>query len=403
MSGCYSGQFVVVRGPLCELAEGFAELLWGRGYSPRTVETQMRMLRDLSAWLEHHDVGLAALDGAVISAYVSDRRRRTPTLRSKRGLGPLLGYLRDLGVIRAEEVAGPVDEPSRIMAGFEEYLRSRRGVSEATVRSYLSQVRPFVLSVGPGGWGSVTAQQANRFIDDKAAVHKPRSVQVRINALRSLLRWLWLERLIALPVHEQVQSMFAPAGPAIPRGLTSSEVTALYRALSADPVARLRDTALVGLMLRLGLRAGEAASLRLEDLDWRVGTLTVAGKAGRSDTLPLPADVGAALVDYLRAGRPAGSPYRQMFVSVDAPHVPIKATAVTSMVGQAIRLAGITGSGAAHRLRHSAAMGVIAAGGGLIEAGQLLRHSSVTATAIYARADVTALAALARPWPEVTQ
>jgi integrase/recombinase XerD len=403
VSGCYAGQFVAVQGPLCELAEGFVELLWGRGYSPRTVETQMRMVRDLSAWLERHDVGLAALDGAVIAAYVSVRRRRTPTLRSERGLEPLLGYLRDLGVIPAAEVAGAADEPSRIMAGFEEYLRSRRGVSEATVRSYLSQVRPFVVSVEPGGWGSVTAEQANRFIDEKAAIHKPRSVQVRINALRSLLRWLWLERLIALPLYEQVQSMFAPAGPAIPRGLTSSEVTALHRALSADPVARLRDTALVGLMLRLGLRAGEAASLRLEDIDWRAGTLTVAGKAGRSDTLPLPADVGEALVAYLRAGRPVGSPYRQVFVSVDAPHVPIKATAVTSMVGQAIRLAGITGTGAAHRLRHSAAMGVIAAGGGLIEAGQLLRHSSVTATAIYARADVTALAALARPWPEVTQ
>lgn len=403
MSGCYAGQLVPVQGPLCELAQGFVEVLWGRGYAPRTVETQMRMVRDLSAWLKRHDVGLAALDGVVIAAYVSDRRRRTPTLRSARGLEPLLGYLRDLGVIPAAEVAGPADEPSRIMAGFEEYLRSRRGVSEATVRSYLSQVRPFVLSVEPGGWGSVTAQQANRFIDEKAAIQKPRSVQVRINSLRSLLRWLWLERLIALPVHEQVQSMFAPSGPAIPRGLTSSEVTALHRALSADPVARLRDTALVGLMLRLGLRAGEAASLRLEDIDWRAGTLTVAGKAGRSDTLPLPADVGEALVAYLQAGRPASSPYRQVFVSVDAPHVPIKATAVTSMVGQAIRLAQITGTGAAHRLRHSAAMGVIAAGGGLIEAGQLLRHSSVTATAIYARADVTALAALARPWPEVTQ
>jgi integrase/recombinase XerD len=403
VSGYYAGQFVAVQGPLCELAEGFVEVLWVRGYSPRTVETQMRMVRDLSAWLERHDVGLAALDGAVIAAYVSVRRCRTPILRSARGLEPLLGYLRDLGAIPAAEVAGPVDEPSRIMAGFEEYLRSRRGVSEATVRSYLSQVRPFVVSVEPGGWGSVTAQRANRFIDERAAIHKPRSVQVRINALRSLLRWLWLERLTALPVYEQVQSMFAPAGPAIPRGLTASEVTALHRALSADPVARLRDTALVGLMLRLGLRAGEAASLRLDDIDWRAGTLTVAGKAGRSDTLPLPADVGEALVAYLRAGRPPSSPYRQVFVSVDAPHVPIKATAVTSMVGQAIRLAGIAGTGAAHRLRHSAAMGVIAAGGGLIEAGQLLRHSSVTATAIYARADVTALAALARPWPEVTQ
>ena len=86
--------------------------------------------------------------------------------------------------------------------------------------------------------------------------------------------------------------MYAPGGPPLPRGLSASEVAALYASLSADPVARLRDTALVALMLRLGLRAGEAASLRLEDLDWRAGTVTVAGKRGRTDELPLPVDVG---------------------------------------------------------------------------------------------------------------
>ena len=113
----------------------------------------------------------------------------------------------------------------------------------------------------------------------------------------------------------------------------------------------------------------------------------------------MPVDVGKALVAYLRTGRPTGTGHRQVFLSIDAPHVPIKPTAVTTMVGHAMRRAGIVGPGAAHRLRHTAAMGVIAAGGGLIEAGQLLRQSSVSATAVYARADVAALAALARPWP----
>ena len=155
----------------------------------------------------------------------------------------------------------------------------------------------------------------------------------------------------------------------------------------------------MALMLRLALRAGEAARLRFEDLNWQAGTVTIVGKRRRVDELPLPVDVGKALVAYLRTGRPTGTGHRQVFLSIDAPHVPIKPTAVTTMVGHAMRRAGIVGPGAAHRLRHTAAMGVIAAGGGLIEAGQLLRQSSVSATAVYARADVAALAALARPWP----
>jgi integrase len=181
--------------------------------------------------------------------------------------------------------------------------------------------------------------------------------------------------------------------------LSASELTALYASLSTDPAARLRDEALLALMLRLALRAGEAARLRFEDLNWRAGTVTIVGKRRRVDELPLPVDVGKALVAYLRTGRPTGTGHRQVFLSIDAPHVPIKPTAVTTMVGHAMRRAGIVGPGAAHRLRHTAAMGVIAAGGGLIEAGQLLRQSSVSATAVYARADVAALAALARPWP----
>lgn len=400
MSGDYVGKDVPMRGPLAERAEHFAEVLWDRGYSARAVDTQMRMLRDLSGWLEDRGVALSALGDDVVETYVSKRRARTQTLRSSRGVAPLLGVLRDEGVVPpASQKAMAEGSPTWILAEFEEYLHKVRGLSKATVASYCFQVCPLVWSVDPATWSSLTAERVRAFIDERAAVQRPRSVQVRINAVRALLRWLWSERLISAPVHEQVLSMYAPGGPPVPRGLSATEVTALYASLSADPAARLRDTALVTLMLRLGLRAGEAASLMLEDLNWRTGTVTVAGKRGRIDELPLPVDVGEALVAYLRRGRPVGSGHRQVFLSIDAPHVPIKATAVTTMVGRAMRRAKIAGPGAAHRLRHTAAMGVISAGGGLVEAGQLLRHSSVSATGIYARADVAGLAVLARPWP----
>lgn len=402
VSGCYVGRLVPVRGPLAGVSVGFAEVLWGRDYSPRTVETQMRMLRDLSGWLEDRGISLVALDDDVVEAYVADRRARTPTLRSSRGLVPLLGFLRDQGATAPGSVA-PLQGPAQVLSDFEEYLRAERGLSVATVASYCSQVRPLLWSLGAGGWSSFSAACVRRFIDERVALQTARSLQVRINALRALLRWGWSRRLISAPLHEQVVSMYAPGGPPPPRGLSASEVVGLYASLSADPVARLRDAALVALMLRLGLRAGEAASLELGDLDWRAGSVTVAGKRGRVDQLPLPVDVGDTLVAYLRDGRPAGTGHRQVFLAIDAPHDPIRSSAVTSMVGHAMRRAGIAGNGAAHRLRHSAAMAVIAAGGGLVEAGQLLRHSSVSATAIYARADVASLAVVARPWPELAR
>lgn len=400
MSGYYVGQYVPVRGPLAGMAERFAEVLWDRGYSTRTVDCHMRMLRDLSAWLDDREIALSAVDNQVVETYVSQRRSRTRTLRSSRGMATLLGVLRDEGLVPSPSPKVVAEgSPTWILTEFEEYLRQVRGLSDATVASYCSQVRPLVWSVAEGTWASLTTERVRAFIDERAAAQPPRSVQVRINALRALLRWLWSERLISGPLHEQVLSMYAPGGPPLPRGLSTSEVTALYASLSSAPAARLRDTALVVLMLRLGLRAGEAASLRLEDLHWRAGTVTVAGKRGRIDEVPLPVDVGKAIVAYLRGGRPVGTGHRQVFLSIDAPHVPIKPTAVTTLVGHAMRKAGIAGPGAAHRLRHTAAMGVIAAGGGLVEAGQLLRHSSVSASAIYARADIAGLAILARPWP----
>jgi len=161
----------------------------------------------------------------------------------------------------------------------------------------------------------------------------------------------------------------------------------------------VRNEPVVALMLRLALRAGEVASLLLEDIDWRSGVVSVRGKGNRLDQMPLPADVGQPLARYLRHGRPAGTAHRQVFLALDAPHGPLTASAVVSVAARGLAGAGITGPGAAHRLRHTAACGVLAAGGGLAEAGQLLRHTSPQATAVYAKADIAALRAIARPWP----
>jgi site-specific recombinase XerD len=198
---------------------------------------------------------------------------------------------------------------------------------------------------------------------------------------------------------EAVGSFAAPTGTAPPKALSRGQVRDLFAALPASGPARHRDEAMLALMVRLGLRAREVASLRLEDVDWRAGVIAVHGKRGRHDQMPLPVDVGDLMVTYLQRERPVGGPHREVFLALDAPHRPLTAGAVSCVASRALARADIPGPGAAHRLRHTAACDVLAGGGGLVEAGQLLRHSSPEATAIYAKSDLTTLAVLSRPWP----
>ncbi len=152
------------------------------------------------------------------------------------------------------------------------------------------------------------------------------------------------------------------------------------------------------MLVRLGLRAGEVAGLQLDDLHWRHGEVVVRGKGGHRDRLPLPADVGQVLADYLRTGRPPAAVDRCVFIRVKAPHRGLTNTGVTQVVNAAAHRAGL-GTIYAHRLRHSAATTMLAAGAPLTEIGQVLRHRTVLTTAVYAKVDIKALRGLAMPWP----
>lgn len=158
-----------------------------------------------------------------------------------------------------------------------------------------------------------------------------------------------------------------------------------------------RDFAILTVLTRLGLRAGELASLRVEDVDWRTGEIAVGGKGNRHDRLPLPVDVGQALADYCRGGRPSHGD-RHLFVQARAPYAGLSASAVSHVVVRACQRAGLAPSGA-HRLRHSSATAMRAAGAPLFEIGQVLRHRHTVTTAGYAKDDLEALATIVRPWP----
>lgn len=168
--------------------------------------------------------------------------------------------------------------------------------------------------------------------------------------------------------------------------------------MTGRPLIGIRDRAILTVLARLGLRAGEVAALSLEDVDWRAGELVVRGKGARFERLPLPHDVGEAIVGYLHDGRPATAQDRAVFVRVRAPHHRLSPGGVTFVVAAAARRAGL-GQVHAHRLRHTAASEMLRCGATLPEVGQVLRHRRAVTTAIYAKVDRQALRQIARPWP----
>ena len=285
-----------------------------------------------------------------------------------------------------------------LVAGFVGYLRRERGVSELTVEAYVREVCRFVAGLGGSALSELSAAEVSRAVLGQVGGRSPSSVRRYGCALRSFLRYCYLTGLVdhdvsaaALPVSGRRRSL-------LPQGITPAQAKALLRACDRRRASGRRDYAVIVVLLRLGLRASEVATLRLDDLDWRAGQLTVHGKGGRVDQLPLPVDVGEAIAAYLSRGRPPGATAREVFLRVQPPQVGMTRGGVTAIVAAAARRAGI-GVVRAHRLRHTAASDMLRAGAPLAEIGQVLRHRSPGSTAAYARVDVERLRTIARPWP----
>ena len=391
-----------VTGPLAQYVEGFRSELIRLGYTPLTAAGHLRLMAHLSRWLADQNLGPSALDEMTVNAYFVQRRAAGYTNeRTERSLRPLLEHLRQQGgapVPTPPEPATPVD---RLLAEYREWMRLERGLSDGTVELNVRLVRLFLVSyvVGNDGVevGSLTAKDVADFVMSQAR-QRPRSVKRIVTALRSVLRFLYLEGHIAHSLAAAVRGVPGWTLTGLPQALDDSQVAALLATCDRGTATGLRDLAILTLLVRLCLRAGEVAGLGLDDIDWRRGELVVTGKANRVDRLPLPADVGERIVDYLRDRRPRTAGDRRLFITAQAPHRGLASNGVTTVVAVAGRRAGL-GTIGAHRLRHSAATAMLRAGGSLSEIGQILRHRRVAATAIYAKVDLEALRSLAHPWP----
>ena len=396
-------ELVRVTGPLSPFREGFGTWLETAGYSRKMRAVHLRLMGDLSCWLGEREETIAGLSTPLLAEFIAGRRAAGQrTGLSMRALRPLAEYLRGTGAVLAEEPAPPSGPVEEAIAGYASYLRAERGLAAGTIEHETVLVRPFLAGrVREGGFKdleSLTAADVQAFVLDRARSASPARVQRTGTALRSLLRFLHLRGVTVSPLAGAVPAAAGWKLSGLPRHLTQQEAARMVESCDLATVTGRRDRAVLLLLARMGLRAGEAAGLRLDDIDWRSGEITVRGKGSRHERLPLPPDVGEALASYLRDGRPARGRSREVFAGVRAPHRPLTRGAVTQIAARASQRCGL-GTVFAHRLRHTAAAGMLRGGASLEEIGQVLRHQRTLTTAIYAKVDYDGLRGLARPWP----
>jgi integrase/recombinase XerD len=390
---------VRIAGPLVGFRAGFEAELVTQGYSDLGAATQLRLLARLSDWLAVNDVEPSGLDDETIEAFFVDRRRAgCSRWYSSVGPQPVLSYLRAAGVVPRSALPVDWSAAGRLVAAYRRYLEHERGLTARTVAAYIAVAGRFLAAQESRGGRleleSLVAADVTAFVVAECALPGVR-VGV-VTALRCLLRYLFFEGLITT---ELVWAVPAAAGwsEPLPKHVAPAQVQALLDSCDRRRGVGRRDFALITVFVRLGLRASEAAALRLDDLDWRHGELTIRGKGDRVERLPLPGDVGEAIVAYLQRGRPDCAS-REVFIRASAPWRRLAQPSITDIVYRACERAGVAAFGP-HRLRHTAATQMLRRGASLAEIAQVLRHHDPATTAMYAKVDRDALVALALPWP----
>lgn len=390
---------VRVSGPLLPYVEGFAAWLVERGYASTSVLFHVRLMAKVSHWIQAEGLAVSELSPAVVDVFLAGRAAVGHLVRLRSGsFQPLLGYLRAVGVVPAVRKLSPSTVVDACLDRYAGYLAVQRGLAQTTIARNVELVRPFLTGLHRDGieLERLSAGEVTAFVLALSR-HRSASVPRAVTALRSLLRFLHADGLAAAGLVDAVPTVARWKQAGLPKALTAGQVAALLATCDRSSVVGQRDLAIVTVLSRLGLRAGEVARLRLSDIDWRRGEITVMGKGSRHERLPLPADVGEVIMSYLTGARP-DTEVPEVFVCVRAPHRAMTRGAVTNVVAAAARKAGL-GTVHAHRLRHSAATAMLGAGASLSEIGQVLRHRHALTTMIYAKVDVEALRTVARAWP----
>lgn len=388
---------VQVAGPLAPYSAGFCGELARRGYAPDSATRHLHLMANASRWLAVQALLVDDLTPTRLGLFVTSRRESgyTGDVSPRR----LMRYLRSVGAAPEPTPAGPATGVEELLERYRCYLVRERSLAASTVRPYMRFARVFVSWFSRDGeleLERLTTAEVSRLVLAECRHRSRGSSYNVVVTLRSLLRFLHVEGITACDLTGAVPAV-APQARSLPHALSARTVARLLASCDRDSPTGRRDLAILLLLARLGLRAGEVAAIELPDVDWERGELLVRGKGNRRERLPLPVDVGQALAAYVQHGRPTARDGR-LFMRVYAPITGLTGDGVSGVVGSACRRCGLPLVGA-HALRHTVATEVLRRGGSLREIGELLRQRSEFTTAVYAKVDLVALRELARVWP----
>jgi integrase/recombinase XerD len=390
-------------GPLVPFLTVLATALRAQAYAEATVGRYVRLSADFSRWLKEKHVALANIGPSHVSRYLRYRyQRRRPTRDDPTILRRVVELLVDNDVIRRETEAPSITTTQRILNEYAAYLQKERGLNIQTIHHYLPFVRSLLTSCR-GPLSELRIHDVVRFVQRRAIVPQGTQAHTMTAALRSFFRFTtycgYTRNHLAAAVPRVAQWSLST----IPKAISQDHLKRVLASCNRESTTGRRDFAILLLLARLGLRAGEIVALELDDIDWRAGSLNVRGKGGYRSLLPLPPDAGKAIADYLKR-RPRSNGSRALFTRAIAPIRGFaNSIAICAIVSRALKRAGInSGRKGAHQFRHALACEMLRRGGSLSEIGQILRHQSLRTTAIYAKVDLTSLRSLALPWPGET-
>lgn len=401
-------------GPAGPLVTSFADTLRQDGYAELTARRHLRSAEHLTHWASR--VGIA-LDGPIepildgFDRHV--RRRRQCSAHAGRPFGHtfrvdilsgarlFLRHLADASLVSHHRDNRVASFPP-LFVSFCRWMQQQRGTCDSTLSNYGIHICELLKRVGdePTRW---TARDLREFIMEGSRTCGWAAAKKRTTALRMLLRFLIAEARCASDLDGAIPVLVHRRLSSLPRYLSADDVERVIVSCDRASAVGQRDRAILLLLARLGLRAGDIVQLRLRDIDWKGAWIHVSGKGRRETRLPLTQEIGDALVTYLRGSRPT-TDTDIVFVRARPPFRAFRShCAVSVLVDRAFARAGVTrpSRGAAHLLRHSVAASMLRHGASLQDVATLLRHRSVTTTEIYAKVDVTALRMIAQPWPEV--
>lgn len=394
-------------GPSGSLLNGFAQELWKAGYAEYTARARIRAAEHFIYWADKEGIPGGSLNKLLLSRFDNHVSRcqcprfdHTDRFDLLRGVRSFVGYICGAGV-GLTHAAEPAEDPV-LLTAFYAWMREQRGTGNLTLYNYSIPLRDLLKRVGEDP-GRLDAQSLRQFVLEQSQKCGWAAAKNCTTALRMFLRFLIAEGKCAAGLDAAIPVVAHWRLSSLPRYLQAEEVERVIAACDpASPIGR-RDRAILLLLARLGLRAGDIVQLRLEDIDWKEAWISVSGKSRREIRLPLTQEVGQAVVDYLQHGRPR-SDSDALFLRANAPFRAFaNHCAVSVIVEQAMRRAGVAcpSRGAAHVFRHSVATSMLRHGASLQDIAAILRRRSIETTQIYAKVDVTALQRITQPWPEV--